>query len=52
MDKDYVDFALIKANEILEQTPNDESFELCQLIIGLVHHINFLEANQVVEIRR
>jgi len=46
MDKDYVDMALEKA-QIIELNPsNDESFELCQLIIGLVDVINKLESLQ------
>lgn len=42
-DKDFVDFALEKA-QIIEVNPsNDEAFELCQIIIGLVDVINRLE---------
>lgn len=42
-DKDFVDMALEKA-QIIEANPsNDEAFELCQIIIGLVDVINKLE---------
>lgn len=42
-DKDFVDMALEKA-QIIESSPsNDEAFELCQIIIGLVDVINRLE---------
>ena len=43
-DKDFVDFALEKA-QIIEANPsNDEAFGLCQIIIGLVDVINRLES--------
>jgi hypothetical protein len=43
-DKDFVDMALEKA-QIIEANPsNDEAFELCQIIIGLVDVINRLES--------
>jgi hypothetical protein len=46
MDKDFVDMALEKAQTIESNPSNDESFELCQLIIGLVDVINRLESLQ------
>jgi hypothetical protein len=43
-DKDFVDMALDKA-QIIEANPsNDDAFELCQIIIGLVDVINRLES--------
>ena len=42
-DKDFVDMALEKAQIIEENPSNDEAFELCQIIIGLVDVINRLE---------
>jgi len=43
MNKDFVDMALEKAQLIESNPSNDEAFELCQLIIGLVDVINRLE---------
>jgi len=43
MDKDFVDMALEKAQLVESNPSNDEAFELCQLIIGLVDVINTLE---------
>lgn len=42
-DKDFVDMALEKAQLIEANPSNDEAFELCQIIIGLVDVINRLE---------
>ena len=42
-DKDFVDMALEKAKIIEANPSNDEAFELCQIIIGLVDVINMLE---------
>lgn len=43
MDKDFVDMALEKAQLVESNPSNDEAFQLCQLIIGLVDVINRLE---------
>jgi hypothetical protein len=43
MNKDFVDMALEKAQLVESNPSNDEAFELCQLIIGLVDVINMLE---------
>jgi hypothetical protein len=43
MKKDFVDMALEKAQLVESNPSNDEAFELCQLIIGLVDVINMLE---------
>ena len=43
MNKDFVDMALEKAQLVESNPSNDEAFELCQLIIGLVDVINRLE---------
>ena len=43
-DKDFVDMALEKAKIIEANPSNDEAFELCQTIIGLVDVISKLES--------